>query len=205
MKNDYVVIDNFLSSTNSKFIKNTLCENNHFEWNFQSGITRDADYPDNKHNDNSDIFQKQLKEYKKDDFMFNHLFFTDSPFFMSQRIDLMHPILTQLKIDVLYRIKANLYTRTEEIVEHDWHTDLKEEHFSAIYYVNTNNGKTLLKDIGEIESVENRMLIFKGNLLHASTSATDTNRININFNFVSSNEIEKMNVKKKNNESISYN
>ena len=203
MNNNYVIIDNFLSSENSKLIKNSLCAED-FEWNFKSGITKDVDDPINIHNDRLDIFQKQLRGYEKDDYYFNHFFFNNTPFFMSQRISLMHPILRQLKIDFLYRIKANFYTRTEKNVEHDWHVDFEEEHFSAIYYVNTNNGKTLLKDIGEIESIENRMLIFKGNSLHASTSATDTYRININFNFTRNYEIEKMSVKKKNN-NISYN
>ena len=203
MNDNYIIIDNFLSSKDSKIIINSLCANN-FEWSFTSGIARNSDDPINNHNDQSDTFQKQLREYKKDDYMFNHTFFADQPFFMSKRINLMYPILSQLKIGMLYRIKANLYARTEKIVEHDWHTDMEEEHFSAIYYVNTNNGKTLIKDIGEIESVENRMLIFKGNLLHASTSASDTNRININFNFFSKTKIEKMDVKKKDN-IISYN
>ena len=203
MNDNYVIIDNFLSSKDSKNIINSLCAND-FEWNFTSGIATNSDDPINNHNDQSDAFQKQLREYKKDDYMFNHLFFADQPFFMSKRINLMCPILSQLKIGMLYRIKANLYARTEKIVEHNWHTDMKEEHFSAIYYLNTNNGKTLIKDIGEIESVENRMLIFKGNLLHASTSASDTNRININFNFFSKTKIEKMNAKKKDN-NISYN
>ena len=84
----------------------------------------------------------------------------------------------------IMRAKANLYPNCGELVEHDMHTDYNFEHQAAIFYVNTNNGYTKLKDGTKIESIANRVLIFKGNDLHCSTTCTDQQaRININFNY----------------------
>ena len=55
---------------------------------------------------------------------------------------------------------------------------------TGIFYVNTNNGKTIFKNGKEVESIKNRMVIFPSNIEHAGTSNTDTeNRIVINFNW----------------------
>ncbi len=58
---------------------------------------------------------------------------------------------------------------------------------TAIFYINTNNGKTLIKEnnkIKEISSLENRVVIFDGRLKHAGTTCTDAkNRIVINLNY----------------------
>ena len=57
--------------------------------------------------------------------------------------------------------------------------------WSAIFFINTNNGKTLFKNIDkEIISKENRIVIFDGRLEHTGTTCTDQrNRILINFNY----------------------
>ena len=57
--------------------------------------------------------------------------------------------------------------------------------WTAIFYVNTNNGKTIFKHNKEqISSRENRVVIFDGRLKHAGTTCTDAkNRIVINLNY----------------------
>ena len=91
----------------------------------------------------------------------------------------------------LIRIKANLYTRTNTIEHHADHTDLPFEHKTALFYLNNNNGLTVLEDGTKVESVENRLLLFDGSKKHHSTSSTDSVRININFNYFSKKEQNK--------------
>ena len=51
-------------------------------------------------------------------------------------------------------------------------------------YMNTNNGYTLLEDGTKIDSIENRLTLFPGDMLHTGISQTDTNiRVVLNFNF----------------------
>jgi hypothetical protein len=51
--------------------------------------------------------------------------------------------------------------------------------------MNTNNGKTIFKNGKQINSIENRIVIFDSNLQHTGTSHTDTKRrVLINFNYI---------------------
>ncbi len=55
---------------------------------------------------------------------------------------------------------------------------------TGILYMNTNNGKTIFEDGEEIESVENRLIIFPASKFHAGTTHTDTRyRCLINLNW----------------------
>ena len=54
-----------------------------------------------------------------------------------------------------------------------------------IFFVNSNDGFTILDDDTMIESVENRILFFDSSKLHNSTNCTNEKvRVNINFNFI---------------------
>ena len=58
-------------------------------------------------------------------------------------------------------------------------------HKSAILYINTNNGLTVLEDGTECESVANRLLLFDASKPHHSTTCTDQKRrVNINMNYM---------------------
>ena len=51
-------------------------------------------------------------------------------------------------------------------------------------YLNTNDGYTVFEDGTQIESVKNRILIFKTSLKHTGTNCTDQKRrVLINFNY----------------------
>ena len=53
-----------------------------------------------------------------------------------------------------------------------------------LLYMNTNNGKTIFEDGEEVDSVENRMVIFPASRMHAGTTHTDAMyRCVINFNW----------------------
>ena len=96
----------------------------------------------------------------------------------------VEPILNKIDHRVLIRCKANMYPSTPVITHHDPHVDLEYEHKGAIFYFNTINGVTVLEDGTEIESIENRLLLFDSSKKHNSTSCTDAKvRVNINFNY----------------------
>lgn len=53
-----------------------------------------------------------------------------------------------------------------------------------IFYLNTNDGFTILNGETKINSVENRILLFDPSELHSSTTCTnDKCRVNVNFNY----------------------
>ena len=95
------------------------------------------------------------------------------------------PIIEKLNYKALIRIKANMYASTENIQEHAPHQDFTFNNKSALYYVNSNNGYTMLHGNIKIESVKNRLVVFDGSIEHYSTSCTDEQvRVSINFNFL---------------------
>jgi hypothetical protein len=107
----------------------------------------------------------------------------------SQYLKEIAPILRILKPQSIIRIKANFYTKGSEKnpIVHGFHQDFTYPHQAAIFYINTNNGFTILEDGTKIESIANRLLLFDGSRNHSSTDCTDAQcRINIGFNFFNS-------------------
>ena len=125
-----------------------------------------------------------------DNFQFIHIFYKESAP-RSSTIEFLDPILVKINPLSLWRIKANLLTRTPNIVENKFHTDmpfLSEEKLkqwtTSIFYVNTNNGYTKFEDGTKVESIANRMVTFPSNMKHTGTSCTDEKtRVVINFNY----------------------
>ena len=125
-----------------------------------------------------------------DQFQFTHTFYDkaapQSPYMkhLNFLLDLLQPV-------AIFKITGNLLTRLPNIVENPFHTDLsmlpeeKQKPWkTSIFYVNTNNGYTVLEDGTKVESVANRMLTFPANMKHTGTSCTDKQtRIIINFNY----------------------
>lgn len=94
------------------------------------------------------------------------------------------PLIDKLEPKSLIRIKANLYPHSENLITHANHIDYDFEHKGAIFYLNTNNGFTILDDGTKVESVANRLLMFDAHKPHQSTNCTDEKvRVNINFNY----------------------
>ena len=106
-------------------------------------------------------------------------------FHLSNSYQLMIPIIKILNPLSIVRIKANMYVNQNNFVEHGNHIDSERSIKAAVYYVNSNNGKTIFESGEEIESVENRLVIFDANHPHRSTNCTDEwRRITVNFNYV---------------------
>lgn len=117
-------------------------------------------------------------------FQFTHTFYRNyAP--SSDHIAVLDPLLKILNPSAILRIKANLSPRSEQRIVQGFHTDITQfKGKTAIFYVNTNDGKTIFDDGTEIESVENRLLIFDSTLTHSGTTCTNTKvRCVINFNY----------------------
>ncbi len=97
--------------------------------------------------------------------------------------ELFVPILDQLKVKALIRIKINLYTRTKKIHYHNSHVDKPFKHKGCILSLNNCNGFTIIKN-KKIPSIANQALLFDPSVPHNSTTCTNKPaRININFNY----------------------
>jgi len=137
---------------------------------------------------NDSIDAKSGSPTEVDKFQFVHSFYESSTP-ISQKFILVAPILDIIQPLAIYRIKANLLTKTPNIVENTFHVDIGDipetnlkYWTNSILYINTNNGYTEFENGTKVESVANRMVTFPTNLRHRGTSCTDEKtRVAINF------------------------
>jgi len=155
----YEIIDNFLPADQFKILQDFIFGMD-IDWTFLDGVASPGD------------------GY----YQFVHVFYTNyRP--QTRFFEVLTPIIQKINPTSIVRIKANLLIRTPEIVQHPFHTDV-DDCVTAIYYVNSNNGKTIFKNGTEVESVENRLLVFDSNEMHTGTTCTDALRRSvINFNY----------------------
>ena len=154
------IIDNFLDKEYFDKLKNTFTDNT-FPWYLQKG-----------------------KVFNYDGyFQYTHIFF-DKNKINSNYFGLLEPFILKLNTKSLVRIKLNTTFKENVIKKFDFHTDVNFNCNTAIFYLNTNNGKTIFKNKKEVESVENRIVIFASNLKHTATTHTDTHyRMVLNLNY----------------------
>ena len=148
----YKVYDKYLSNLSFKKIENILSSNN-FPWYIQPYLTG-------------------LEKDNINNYYFAHTFY-DNDKINSDYYYFWEELLTKIKSKKLIRIKANLYIKTDQVIEHTKHIDYDFKGFTSIYYVNTNNGYTNLNDKINIKSIENRFLIFDNNIKHNSSTCSD--------------------------------
>lgn len=163
---EFIVLDNVLSEEELHQLQHTMITGGMFPWYYNHNINFDDD--------------------PKEHFQFTHTFYRNfvpcSDFFpkIVKLVSILNP-------ESLSRIKANLLTITPTVIEHRFHYDNLKRNTgikAAIFYLNTNNGYTKFEDGRKVESVENRLVIFDGELLHTGSTCTDQNvRVVINFNY----------------------
>jgi len=155
------VVNNFLDKKYFSEVDKLLISPN-FAWYATDGVTKDYD----------------------GGFFLVHILFVDGKINSDFFNTIMQPFIDKLKIKNLTRVKLNLYPATSTNENHGYHVDFPEKHKVALFYLNTNNGKTLFKNKA-IKSVKNRLVLFDGDKEHASTSCTDRPyRITLNINYV---------------------
>jgi hypothetical protein len=159
----YEIIDNFLDEDIFCNMQKTIVYSTEFSWHLVRGVSKDD---------------------SEDGYYLAHLFYNNSSF-TSEYSNLMDAILKKINYFTLKRIKANFYPKTDQIKYHNYHTDFDIPHKGMIFYLNDNNGKTILGDGTIIESISNRVLFFDPSIPHRSTTCTDdpVGRFNLNFNF----------------------
>ena len=165
---DLEIIDNFLPEENFNTIKlNLLGE--YFPWYY-----------------NDSTLNPRIVGWKNDKGppQFTHTFYCARMRggICSDFYSLFDQLLNQLNVGNLLRIKANLNPRTVFKRNTGYHFDTENVR-TALLYVNTNTGGTKFKDGKFIKSVENRMVIFDSNMVHAGITCTKGRRVLANFNF----------------------
>ena len=166
----YKIIDNCLDQETFLTLKNTLLGAD-FPWYLNS----------------SKVFKNSVVP-EKYNYQFTHTFYHNYAG-SSDWLKVIIPLVTVINPAAIVRIKANLTPLTSSIIAYDFHVD--EPWFigkTAIYYVNSNDGVTILEDGTQIESVANRLVIFDQKTRHTGTTCTDEKvRCLINFNYIEHN------------------
>ena len=161
------IINNFVDQNSFQLLKNDMF-GSEFCWNYNEAF----DYE----NEEGDRFQ------------FTHNFYSNiGP--CSAYYGRLNGILGALRPKEIFRIKANLLTKTSEIVKNSFHIDIDALDIlpwkTGILYMNTNDGYTEFEDGTVVESVANRFVIFPANMKHRGTSCTNEKiRVAINFNYL---------------------
>lgn len=172
----FEIIDNFLPQEELEKIKNILFPKEessfgNFIWNYQKGIVRDPKLGPTGYEEHDWIYVRSL-------------YSTDNGLRFDKHYSVAKPIIDKLNSKKIFDIRANLLVPTPHHIYHEFHTDRNVPHKVSIFYVTTNNGFTILKNNPKVDCVENRMLIFDGNIEHHSVTSTDFPRCVFNINFL---------------------
>ena len=158
------IYKNFLPKNVFKKLKNTVMTKS-FPWYF-----------------NDDVIDKNEK---KDNFQFTFSFIENGQYqCWGEWKNIIVPVLKNIKHKKMNRVKANLLTKTNKIIEHGYHVDVTGKGTTAILYLDNSNGYTKFKNGNKIKSEENKYVEFDSALEHTGSSCTDKKRrIVINFNY----------------------
>ena len=176
MNNSVLVYDNFLEKEEFEKIKNYFMDLS-FPWYYGPTVLAHNEYSIKGKNENLN-------------FQFNHAIHFEE-ISQSEAFFVIRPLLKKMNIFTILKIKANLNPCSgSEIYEHGTHQDIyPPSHIkakTAVFYINTNNGYTLIKDTGKkIHSVENRLVTFDSHIHHTGSTCTDEKaRIVLNINYI---------------------
>lgn len=120
---------------------------------------------------------------------FTYGFFDRRDGWMNSGEKVIWPLTRKINPIAWLRIKANLNPWLPERRQNSFHIDMdgmgEIPFWTSIFYINTNNGKTIFENGAEIESVANRLVTFPGIMRHTGCSCTDQKcRVLINFNYI---------------------
>jgi|TARA_R100001510_G_C7559308_1_gene139970 hypothetical protein len=162
------IIKNFLPQETYQNIKQVIFSDN-FPWFYNEEVLAPEDQIGQL-----SIFQFTHNFYKKKEPWSNHY-------------KLLEPILDILKPTSLIRIKANLNTQTNKIIETGLHIDNKDARLkSAVFFLNNCDGYCRIGN-EKILSEDNKMVIFNSNINHTgSTTTNKKRRVLINFIYLPS-------------------
>ena len=138
-------------------------------------------------------FESPLDGYDNDNtvYQFTHSFYKGGFQSWPPTTEVIAPILDILDPRSWIRVKANLNPMRSNQLVSGWHYDSTnwnmkpyDDSTTAILYMNTNNGYTLMETGDKVESVENRLVLFPNDILHTGITQTDTKiKVSLNLNF----------------------
>ena len=176
---DYEIIDNVLDPEIYYDLKAWI-ESNTFHWYHYGAVTYRGDSSKNvidskygvRKPENFEDERKHLnlpsdwpiedltEEESNYDFMLGHRVYADNVILTNEMTwNKIRPIMNMLKMKSLIRCAVNYYPKTHIRLNHSYHTDFPFKHKGALFYINDNDGLTILEDGTEIESVGNRLLL----------------------------------------------
>tara|TARA_R100000152_G_C6746615_1_gene170184 strand:+ start:144 stop:653 length:510 start_codon:yes stop_codon:yes gene_type:complete len=162
------IIDDFLEPYQFKSLQSTMMTQAFpWFWNDQIVLSSNPDHSDRHYQFTHSFYDHQVEGY-------------------NEYFGLIEPFLHKFNIGYLSRVKANLNPRTLFHVKGGYHIDFTDDPplTTAILYINTNNGSTIIKGYGRVKCVANRLVRFPSNMEHTGISCTDQKRkIVINFNY----------------------
>ncbi len=159
------IIDDFLPPSLFNDIQSLLMGPD-INWSYVNGATQMDDTSDEFY------FVHKVLSPTESSPIFNHI--KPLLYFMDDRL--------KFYIDSLLRINCTMCTNQGKAIRQAMHTDFTVPHYTGIFYVNTNNGPTIVEDT-KVDSIANRFLLFNGLTNHAASLQDDTKtRVNIVFN-----------------------
>ena len=139
------------------------------------------------HFDPQTVYDKYFKQ--DDNFMFTHMLFICKETELGKKQEhsgwfkefepIIYFLNDKIKVKKLLRMKLNLYTNQNKVIEHESHTDINDKDKPvpdiniSILNFTTCNGGTVIKD-KKYPSNENEALIFNNLNKHAGIVQTDT-------------------------------
>jgi hypothetical protein len=192
MIDDIIIIDNCLDTTSLKVLQNYFVkEQNKLNWCYFEGIVK------NENGITKNFTNPSLIDTKIGDGFVISIpdeYITIDKNILSIIYSIKSNVESILNKEFTYelRTKVNLNKPqifSEQHIEKAVHIDRETPHTSYIFYINTNNGYTLLYDddknvIKKIDCIENRVLIFDGLIPHAGIPSTNDDKCVINCNIL---------------------
>lgn len=163
---EYKIIDNLLEKETFFKFKEAIFSKN-LNWYFKEHQTHEED----EKNDPGFFSLNFFSNFSNDFIGFNYF---------------LLELYEKINCKAVVQSRANLYVKQEKNEKLFFHRDFPFECLTAIFYMNTNNGGTILgrKEKIKIDNIENRILIFNSQTEHAVAYPTDVKRrIIINLNY----------------------
>jgi hypothetical protein len=187
------VVDDFLPQRFFHDIRDFILSKQ-FKWVFGAVVYHPAEngdtypyMPDHEKN----IYLDQ----KDDDWFLSRRIFDSQDRIQEQEWDVIRPIMyfiedrLRFQVHELLRVQVNCMLNQNRKRMHGFHNDRPDDHYVALYYLNTSLGApTVFEDGEEVEHIENRLLFFRGGDMfenkHSTNLPINTQRraaININL------------------------
>lgn len=133
----------------------------------------------------NDMKVREDETETKYNFQFTHVFY-DNLLPNSNMLNIVMPLVEKLSPAALIRIKANLTTVADQVIQMEPHIDNRfPDATTAIFYLNSTDGPTKFIDTGTlVECKENRIVVFPSSTMHSGSTHTDSKyRSVINLNY----------------------